>query len=107
MNLGNTTAILVVAIIMFLVGRKIFRSGSCCCNHDSSTGNGKKRVHDSIVKSDGQKQASPTGEKARDAICGMDIVKDSAITITTEINGETYYFCCLSCARKFALKNRI
>jgi YHS domain-containing protein len=35
----------------------------------------------------------------KDPICGMDVEEDTPYT--SQVNGETYYFCCLGCKEKF------
>lgn len=103
MNLGNIAGVLVIGIVMFLVVKKIFKSGSCCSNRNSRGGQ-RQTGNYSRAENDDQKRISPIGETVRDPICGMHINKDSAIA--KEFNGVIIYFCCESCVNKFEAKNR-
>ena len=42
---------------------------------------------------------TPPGEKVKDLVCDMDIVKDGALTHTHD--GRTYFFCSEMCREKF------
>jgi Cu+-exporting ATPase len=39
-------------------------------------------------------------DTAIDPVCGMEVSKKDAVKKT--VNGETFYFCCGGCAKKFA-----
>jgi YHS domain-containing protein len=39
------------------------------------------------------------GELVRDLVCGMDVVKDGALT--HEVDGRTYHFCSQECRDRF------
>ena len=56
MILGNIMGILGVGVVIFLIIRKIFKSGSCCGNQSSRRAVPKARVHGSRVENaDNQK----------------------------------------------------
>jgi YHS domain-containing protein len=37
---------------------------------------------------------------AKDPVCGMDVREDQAAA-TSQVNGQTYYFCSEQCKRRF------
>jgi YHS domain-containing protein len=103
MNIANIVGILIVGVVIFLMVKKIFKSGNCCGSRSSHGRVRKIGERCSADKSDSKKQMPPTEETVLDPICGMYIDQESAIT--KKLDGITYYFCSKTCAGKFAAKN--
>jgi YHS domain-containing protein len=95
--------IVTAGIVGFVAYRFIMmgKGGGCCGGHGShGSSHGSHKGPDIGQKENADHDMMQDSDTAIDPVCGMEVSKKDAVKKT--VNGETFYFCCGGCAKKFA-----
>ncbi|HSP47142.1 MAG TPA: hypothetical protein VLN47_03590 [Clostridiaceae bacterium] len=91
---------IVTAGILGFVAYRFTRmgKGGCCGGHGSHGASHGGHAGTNSAK-DGNHSMIHNADTAIDPVCGMEVSTKDAVSRI--VNGETFYFCCGGCAKKF------